>query len=309
MSTWVSKVHSCARWLHKKDIKGLRKLAYHLPRLLLPAPKGSIVWPNTHGFHLYIDPTTDTGVEHSLYYDGTYEPGTLKIIERLLQSGDHFIDVGANIGLMTIFAARLVGPGGKVTAFEPHPKTREILLKNIALNGLERTVEVLPYALGPRSEKGKLYDDPGRNRGAASLMNTSDAAAIHDIQTISLNDFIESRADMNLPKPTLIKIDVEGFEIEVLNGATALIQSENPPALIVESSAHRDHSNATDISALYNLLRDKPGYKIYKGIKNKAFISSLKMVNRADQMPNHDNVYVLQKSHFERLSGRIKVVL
>lgn len=248
-------------------------------------------------------------MEHSLYYEGTYEPGTLKIIEQLLQPGDHFIDVGANIGLMSIFAARRIGPGGKVTAFEPHPKTREILLKNIALNGLERTVEVLPYALGSRSEKGKLYDDPSRNRGAASLMNTTDAAAIHDVQTISLDDFIESRADMNLPKPTLIKIDVEGLEIEVLNGAASMIQGENPPALIVESSAHRDHSNATDISALYKLLLVMPGYKIYKGVKNKAFISSLIAVNRADDMPNHDNVYVLQKSHFARLSNRIKVVL
>ncbi len=303
MSQWIRRVHSCTRWLHRQDIKGFRKLAYHLPRFLFPKPTGEAVWPNVHGFKLHIDPTTDTGVEHSLYYEGTYEPGTLKIIEHLLEPGDHFMDVGANIGLMSIFAARLVGPEGKVTAFEPHPKTRQILLKNIVLNGLERTVEVMPYALGSESRSALLYDDPSKNRGAASLMETGSAAAVYEVQTMSLDNFLKKPSGVNFPLPSLIKIDVEGLEIEVLKGAMSLLGSASPPALIIESSASRDHSGATDIAALYNFISNIQGYQVYKGLKNKSFTSRLIKVNHSDEMPNHDNIYALQKIHIARFSN------
>lgn len=300
MSQWIRRVHACTRWLHKQDLRGFRKLAYHLPRLLFPKPSGPIIWPNTYGFKLHIDPSTDTGVEHSLYYEGAYEPGTLKIIELLLQPGDHFVDVGANIGLMSIFAARRVGLNGKVTAFEPHPNTREILIKNIALNGLERTVQVMPYALGAQRGTAQLYDDPSKNRGAASLMKTGSTAVVHEVQTMSLDNFLKKPRFVNFPLPSLIKIDVEGLELDVLKGAMSLLGSTSPPALIIESSANRDHSEATDTAALYNFISNIQGYQIYKGLKNKSFTSRLIKVNHADEMPNHDNIYALQKIHMAR---------
>ncbi len=124
--------HKLISSLLEIDVKGIRRVAHHLPRFLIPAPKGVCTMKTNYGFYLQIDPVKDQGVERSIYYTGTYEKGSLAVLKQLLRKGDSFADVGANIGLMSLYASQLVGTKGKVWAFEPNPETARILKENVA---------------------------------------------------------------------------------------------------------------------------------------------------------------------------------
>ena len=100
---------------------------------MIGRPKNKMIIKTIYGFKLHIDPIYDNGVEKSIYYTGTYEAGTLFIFSKLLEKGDLFIDVGANIGLMSIYAAMKVGESGNVHAFEPDPETFKILFEVIKI--------------------------------------------------------------------------------------------------------------------------------------------------------------------------------
>ncbi len=105
--------HALVSSLLEIDVRGIRRIAHHLPRLLIPEPQGICIMKTRYGFCLQIDPVRDQGVERSIYYTGTYEKGSLAIMKRLLRKGDSFVDVGANIGLMSLYASQLVGASGK----------------------------------------------------------------------------------------------------------------------------------------------------------------------------------------------------
>jgi hypothetical protein len=121
--------HTLISFLQGIDMAGIRKIAYYLPGIIIPKPKSALIIKTLYGFKLWIDPVKDQGIEKSLYYTGTYEKGTLFILRALLKEGDLMVDVGANIGLMSIFAADLVKESGKVIAFEPNPDTTRSSVK------------------------------------------------------------------------------------------------------------------------------------------------------------------------------------
>ena len=90
------------------------------------------------------------------YALGTTEPEEQEALVSWLQSGQVFYDIGANVGFFAVLAARLVGPTGKVYAFEPFPQSTEAIRKNAALNGFEQIVEVWQGAVSDRSGVGRL---------------------------------------------------------------------------------------------------------------------------------------------------------
>lgn len=101
--------HKLISSLQDADIRGIRRLAHYLPKALIPKPKGTLTIRTLYGFHMIVDPVKDHGVEESIYYTGTYEKGTLFIMGNLLKEGNLFVDVGANIGMLAIYAASVVG--------------------------------------------------------------------------------------------------------------------------------------------------------------------------------------------------------
>ena len=110
----------------------------------MPNPKklSEYTLKTLHGFYLNINPAIDNGVELSLHETGTYEKGILYYLSSILKKGDCFIDVGANIGLMSIYASEFVGDKGTVLAFEAHPKTARLLEANIEMNNLSNMLLV-----------------------------------------------------------------------------------------------------------------------------------------------------------------------
>lgn len=279
----------------------MRMLAHHLPRLLLPKPNGPVVWPTIYGFSLWIDPVGDTGLERSLYYMGSYERGTLDFMGKMLLPGNHFVDVGANIGLMSLFAARLVGPAGRVSSVEPHPDTRAILKQNVGLNAFQH-IEILPYALTAQKGVHTIFADNTLNRGAASLQVPAVEAKGITVDTDTFDNQFYQKAEHGTPSklPQLVKIDVEGFEIQVLSGGKNTFSHPDAPALIVESSTLNRQSDTSDITAIYEHIKSMNAYRIYKGAKNKVFTSKLIEVLSPREMPLHDNVYCMLPHHLDQ---------
>lgn len=162
---------------------------------------------------------------------GELEPGTRIVIESLLEPGDVYIDVGANIGLHSIAAARAMSGQGKIFAFEPFEPTRKLLERNLWLNGFSSVSEVSHYALSDKAGSHKLH--LGATSGHHSLYELENPAFAPttsvDIFTITLDEF--------LPKDQtakLLKIDAEGAEIDVVKGAQKLLAANPQMFLIVE---------------------------------------------------------------------------
>ena len=263
-------------WQHKLigffrniDFPGCRKLSLLLPKWLLPKVEkvGEIVLTIPSGFKLQINPSKDQGVERSLFETGIYERGTLDFIKNHLNSGDTFVDVGANIGLMSIFARQAVDSNGQVWAFEANSSTFTILERNLELNDFANVL-CFECGLGANRETKLLYDNWEINRGAASTVVQGKGAKAIEISILTLDEVAEQQGII----PTMIKIDVEGMEEEVLIGAENIIR-QHRPILIVEFSEERGDNSREKV---YNKILSLSDYDIFKLKGSKERSSKLK---------------------------------
>ena len=152
---------------------------------------------------------------------GTHEIQVQQALVRSLRAGDRVWDVGANIGYLALVAARIVGPGGHVLAIEPDPECAAAIRRNAALNGLAG-IEVAEAAADATSGTGELV--VVRDRLWTRLASVGDhhqAQRRMSVRTLALDD-------IDGPPPTLVKIDVEGAELEVVTGMARLLREARP---------------------------------------------------------------------------------
>lgn len=204
-------------------------------------------WPLECGYRLIIDDPTEW-IQQTIIDSCTYEPNIEAIIASLLDPQSVFFDVGANIGYHTLGAA---AAGARVYAFEPVPRLRRRLADNLRLNGLEHQVIVSDLALNDRSGPADFFLAKRRDDGSHSLIAGVPALRTERItvQTMRLDDFLLAHA---APSPAVIKIDVEGAEAMVLDGASTLLTSATPPAILVETAdrlASTIHESASSVLA------------------------------------------------------------
>jgi len=171
------------------------------------------------------------------------EPGTVSWLRSELRQGDVVYDIGANVGLYTVFAARHGGAGGHVYAFEPHVANARSLLRNVLVNGQRDQVTVLSFALGEATAFFDLeYDDdaPGSGMstlGASPRKSAEEHGTCKELKYVtSVDSLLEQGV---LRPPQLVKIDVEGGELGVLKGMRGLLGSRNrrPRSIQVEIDA------------------------------------------------------------------------
>jgi FkbM family methyltransferase len=166
---------------------------------------------------------------------GIYELETRRWIRRLLPVGGHFVDCGANLGYFSVYAARCVGPAGRVDAVEPDPVNRDRLAAHLKLNDITN-VTIHPVAVGTEKKRLTLYHPTGQmNHGQASGF----AGLVPGGRAFEV---AADRLDAVVPDvPNLVKFDVEGAEFDAIRGAEQYWTSPNPPAVIVE---HNTESSA-----------------------------------------------------------------
>jgi FkbM family methyltransferase len=162
---------------------------------------------------------TDYLIGRSLELYGEFAESENKVMFHFVRPGDTVVDVGANVGTVTLALARRVGPTGVVHAFEPQPVIHRLLVRSLELNGLHN-VRTHAVALGAQSGVIGVPDiDPNRpgNFGAAKL--GGDAGALTSVVTLD---------GFNLPACRLLKIDAEGMDFEVLKGAEQTVRRHEP---------------------------------------------------------------------------------
>jgi FkbM family methyltransferase len=166
------------------------------------------------------------------YAQGSYETTIQKTLAELLCEGGTFYDVGAHIGFISLIAARLVGESGAVFAFEADPENAGRLEQHVLRNGFTQ-ITVFPLAVWSRSGTLRFQrasEFSSHNQGSVvGSCGEAGAPGIIEVNAQSLDAFAESHRS-----PALVKIDVEGGEVEVLRGAERLF-SKARPALICEA--------------------------------------------------------------------------
>jgi FkbM family methyltransferase len=167
---------------------------------------------------------------HKTYVFGTHEPAVVEGLEELVQPGWTAIDVGANIGYFTLLMANRVGPRGKVIAFEPLAENFRILQENIKLNSHPNVVAE-NCALMSSSERVELRSaTPGAITWVASVRVKQDSAVESEsVEAISLDEYVQKKG---IAKVDFLKIDVEGAEESVLDGAINVLERDKPVLLI-----------------------------------------------------------------------------
>jgi FkbM family methyltransferase len=176
------------------------------------------------------------------------EPFTVAWLERELRADDVLYDIGANVGAYTLIAAVVGGDSVRVVAFEPGAETFGVLCENIVLNDVAAKVVPLPVVLGPETGLATFgYTD--LRAGAAQHDSSASAdegrfVYRQPVLQVSLDDLVRR---FPLPKPTLVKIDVDGAEVGVLQGARELLLSRNLRSVLVEMRpGTRDVSGALE---------------------------------------------------------------
>jgi FkbM family methyltransferase len=163
------------------------------------------------GLRMAIDPQLE-----KYYWTGGHEPHVQAALADHLKKDQSFWDVGAHIGFFALQAARLIGPGGHVVAFEPMPDNLSRLSRNMELNEL-RNIQIVAEALSDRPGDLPIY-----SRGGLSVTWTLDPARGSSVERVVPVSTLDERLDQ-YGEPNLVKIDAEGLECAVLRGGTTLI--------------------------------------------------------------------------------------
>lgn len=159
-----------------------------------------------------------------------YEPFETALFKKHIRKGQVVVDIGANIGYYTLIAARLVGPTGKVYAFEPDPANFILLRKNVEANGY-RNVVLVNSAVSDKTQRMKLFLNP-TNKGDHRLYDSKDGRASIIVQTLRLDDFFRQLDK----KVHFIKMDIQGSEAKAFEGMKGLLRKNLAVKLVTEFS-------------------------------------------------------------------------
>ncbi|MBL7068236.1 MAG: FkbM family methyltransferase [Candidatus Omnitrophica bacterium] len=230
-------------------------------------------------YNMYLDPR-DRGISRALCMYGTRERDQVSIAQETLIEGMRVLDIGANVGYYALLEAQLVGRSGRVYAYEPHPGNFRMLRKNVELNNLLDRVELhqkgvsdrggsLEFFLSPRSNLHTL--NPKRFKDDTKIERFDDSI---EIDVVDIAKVIEDKGDVDF-----IRMDIEGHEVEVLNGLFRGIEKglDLLPSILLETHFPKyDEKNHNMKQAILNLL--SRGYDIETIVSNNEFESPLRML-------------------------------
>ncbi|MCH9647232.1 MAG: FkbM family methyltransferase [Deltaproteobacteria bacterium] len=183
---------------------------------------------------------------------GVYELPAQETMVRHLRPGGVCYDIGGHNGYMSLLAARIVGPKGRVFTFEPVEANRRLLELALEQNGCQQ-VSLESFAVASETGHSTLFLGTGRATTEASLVADSEPSSSRQegaqeegetvqVSTIRLDDFVS-----NHPPPNFIKMDIEGAEGQALEGARDLLASQTPPTWLIEV---HDPANDTAVQRL-----------------------------------------------------------
>lgn len=182
-----------------------------------------------HGYQLKLD-LSNWSERHTYFLGRFYDLGTQLALKAVLNRGDRFVDVGANIGMITLLGAYLTGPEGRVDSFEPNPACVARIREHLELNRLEH-VHIHNMALGADRQTMRLsVVTEHTGMGTLAEIPAQDRALIsaeHDVQVVPGDEVL---LEDEMPV-RLIKMDVEGFELAALKGLSQTLERWRPAVI------------------------------------------------------------------------------
>ncbi len=202
------------------------------------------------------------------FYAGDTDRKITQLFKLILRPGDTALDIGANMGLTALRAAHLVGESGQVHAFDPNPQMQQQLKDSIAYNQLSN-VTLHPVAIGDQSGMLELHVPVGHSGAGSLVRKEGDRALLESVQVPvkTIDSIFPAMGPIRL-----VKIDVEGFEPQVLRGAERLFSHNPPDAMIVELNGYEysadDHPTIQILSRLgYRLLGIEKSYVSLRAVE------------------------------------------
>jgi len=232
-----------------------RPIRFILSRVLMRSGLSRMLMIKQKGFRLRFYPTS---LSASLWIDPTERSGDVEFYRKYLQNGDTVIDVGANIGSLALGAAVCVGDGGKVYAFEAHPVIFRYFQRNVELNNA-RQIDIHNIAIG--NTNGVVWLSDKRDDDQNTVIENKEGVCIK----------MQKLDDMGIADRviTLMKVDVEGYEIFVLQGAEDILNRTK--CVYFESweqHYQKYHYKTEEVQSFF----EKMGFGIFKLVGGKHLV-------------------------------------
>jgi FkbM family methyltransferase len=224
--------------------RALEATFYHLVGALSRAAGKRYLEKRVYDYRMLLD-LEDRGISRTLLLFGERELEHKEMLERVLKPGMTVLDIGANIGYYALMELGMIGPEGNLIVVEPSPSNVELLRRNLALNSHENT-EVHQAAISDQSGVKQFFLSEMSNLNTfhnAGSSNSHLSGKTIDVRTFTVPEIMAGR------QPDLIRMDVEGHEVEVFLGLIPAIErGEMAPMIIFETHLSR-YSAAHDIEA------------------------------------------------------------
>jgi FkbM family methyltransferase len=220
---------------------------------------------NIEGLELHLNPK-DFGLSLELATEGIHEPLFTKLLSKLIRPGMTVVDIGGNIGYYALLESKWVGPSGKVIVFEPAPESFELLKANIQKNKLSN-VHAYQLAVGETRQRTVFYLYKQANWNSLVRHAKPDGELLIDVYP--LDELLR-----NEPRVDLIRMDIEGYECQAINGMKEVLVRHKP---IICVELHCALVSTSEVEHFLNTLRQL-GYEIryaIQRIKDEAFWGKL----------------------------------
>lgn len=245
------------RWLvgltRRLPPRGAAKSLAHLLRRLFILTHRNIVDGEVDGLRLRVHLKGNVSERRYFFMPLLYDRAEYRFIRETLPAGGCFVDVGANVGIYSLWAATTAWPGGRVLALEPNPVAIDRLAFNIEANGFGDRIEVLPVAAGEIDGEIELWLDP-TNLGGSSIRRGEGRAATR----VPVRPLLAILSEARVESVDIMKLDIEGYEdAALLPFLRTAPQTLLPHAIIIEDS--RDRWQGDLMARLA-----ESGYRIYQ---------------------------------------------
>ncbi len=239
--------------------------------------KDGKIMKKVQGSRMFLD-LNDLGIGRELALYGVHEKNSTEEVRRVIKPGMKILEVGANIGYYALIETKLAGPTGHLYAIEPSPYNFDLLKRNLELNNI-RNADLHQAAFGEKRGKVKFYMYDRSN--LSSFIKREDMGMETteiEVDMITLDDFLR------LKKADFIRMDVEGYELEILKGSVQVLSSENKPKLFfIEVHSELLHKKNSSGREIIEFLA-KYGYEVRKSFwRGRSDIS----VNSTDEILKH----------------------
>ena len=229
-------------------------------------------------------------IESQIFWQDVQEGdrGEVALMKKILNDGDVFIDIGANVGVFSLIAAAH-NQNGQIHAFEPYSYHYNRLKQNVSINNFQN-IAINCLALSDTHSKLDLFIPNTNNTGMASLFADTDHYSNYKKEKVFVTTLDIYAKAKQLQRLDLIKLDVEGAELKVLKGCKTLINRHNPLIMMEVNKEHlkRAECSYLDVLNFFNTYN----YNIYKINHN----GKLSRILSEENLSAHQNIFCLPKT-------------